>query len=118
MREIRNIALLFILTIPNLFCAEQVSRLIIHAAVGFAGVGIGMFGGDFYGIVVLLCPVEGYGYGLFRLVINGRDLKEMGIAPGKQMGHILEYLLEKVLEAPHINTRENLEKMVADKYLK
>ena len=33
-----------------------------------------MFGGDFYGIVVLLCPVEGYGYGLFRLVINGRDL--------------------------------------------
>ena len=74
MREIRNIALLFILTIPNLFCAEQVSRLIIHAAVGFAGVGIGMFGGDFYGIVVLLCPVEGYGYGLFRLVINGRDI--------------------------------------------
>ena len=53
-----------------------------------------------------------------ELAINGRDLKEMGIAPGKQMGHILEYLLEKVLEAPHINTRENLEKMVADKYLK
>ena len=42
----------------------------------------------------------------------------MGIAPGKQMGDILEYLLEKVLEAPYINTRENLEKMVADKYLK
>lgn len=45
-----------------------------------------------------------------ELAINGRDLKEMGIAPGKQMGHILEYLLEKVLEAPHINTRETLEK--------
>ena len=53
-----------------------------------------------------------------ELAINGRDLKEMGIAPGKQMGDILEYLLEKVLEAPYINTRENLEKMVADKYLK
>ena len=71
MREIRNIALLFILTIPNSFCAEQVSPH--HAAAGFAGVGIGMFGGDFYGIVVLLV-LEGYGYGLFRLVINGRDL--------------------------------------------
>ena len=70
MREIRNIALLFILTIPNLFCAEQVSRLIIHAAVGFAGVGIGVFGGDLYSIVVLLCTVEGYGHRLFCFVID------------------------------------------------
>jgi tRNA nucleotidyltransferase (CCA-adding enzyme) len=51
---------------------------------------------------------------LKELALNGNDLKELGIAPGKQMGEILNRLLAQVLENPEMNTREILEKKVQE----
>ena len=42
------------------------------------------------------------------LAVNGYDLIKIGIQPGVQMGQILNYLLEKVLTKPELNTKENL----------
>lgn len=42
------------------------------------------------------------------LKINGNDLIELGIKPGKEIGKILNNLLQKVLENPELNTKENL----------
>ena len=42
------------------------------------------------------------------LAINGKDLIEMGAAPGKELGACLQRLLEEVLEAPEKNTKEYL----------
>ncbi|MCT4605955.1 MAG: HD domain-containing protein [Marinisporobacter sp.] len=42
------------------------------------------------------------------LVINGRDLMDLGIASGKEMGKILNSLLDKVLDDPQLNTKERL----------
>jgi tRNA nucleotidyltransferase (CCA-adding enzyme) len=46
------------------------------------------------------------------LEINGKDLIELGMKPGKELGEILQYLLEQVLEKPEWNTREQLLKLV------
>lgn len=44
-----------------------------------------------------------------QLAINGNDLiKELSIKPGKKLGNILNYLLDKVLDDPTLNTRETL----------
>lgn len=45
---------------------------------------------------------------LKHLAVTGQDLIAAGIRPGKQMGDILSRLLDKVLEEPRSNTRENL----------
>lgn len=45
---------------------------------------------------------------LKELAINGKDLIEAGMKPGKQLGEILEQLLELVLDEPECNTREIL----------
>ena len=42
------------------------------------------------------------------LAINGNDLKELGLSEGKQIGQILKQLLDRVIENPDINYRENL----------
>lgn len=42
------------------------------------------------------------------LVVNGRDLMDLGIEPGPKMGEILRELLELVLERPEQNNREAL----------
>ena len=43
------------------------------------------------------------------LKINGNDLiKELGMKPGKEIGEILKYLLNKTLEDPKLNKRETL----------
>jgi tRNA nucleotidyltransferase (CCA-adding enzyme) len=43
------------------------------------------------------------------LAIGGRDLMtELGIAPGKQLGELIEALMNRVLEQPELNTREAL----------
>jgi putative nucleotidyltransferase with HDIG domain len=42
------------------------------------------------------------------LEISGNDLKEAGVRPGKEMGIILNELLETVIEDPELNTREKL----------
>lgn len=49
------------------------------------------------------------------LVINGDDLmKGMGVQPGKEIGEILNYLLEKVLDDPSLNKREDLLKLAKE----
>ena len=45
---------------------------------------------------------------LRELAITGSDLIAAGIAPGKEIGEILQQLLEQVLENPELNTREQL----------
>lgn len=50
---------------------------------------------------------------LKELNINGNDLREVGIAPGKQMGEILHFLLERVIEEPEYNEKEKLLELVA-----
>jgi tRNA nucleotidyltransferase (CCA-adding enzyme) len=42
------------------------------------------------------------------LAVNGRDLIELGMTPGKQLGDVLDRLFELVLEQPELNTREKL----------
>ena len=45
---------------------------------------------------------------LKMLHINGRDLIELGITQGKQIGYVLNELLLKVLEHPEYNQKETL----------
>jgi tRNA nucleotidyltransferase (CCA-adding enzyme) len=45
------------------------------------------------------------------LAINGSDLMSLGVKPGKFIGEVLSYLLEKVLEAPELNNKELLKDM-------
>ena len=42
------------------------------------------------------------------LAVNGRDLIELGITPGKTIGNILERMLMDVLDEPEHNTKEYL----------
>lgn len=42
------------------------------------------------------------------LKVNGSDLIKLGIKPGKEIGQILEKLLEEVIERPTMNTKEAL----------
>lgn len=52
---------------------------------------------------------------LKKLAVSGRDLIAAGIAPGPQMGDILEAMLEEVMEDPAKNTKEALLAMLPDK---
>lgn len=45
---------------------------------------------------------------LKTLAVTGKDLISAGIAPGKEIGEILQYFLELVLEEPENNTKEIL----------
>ncbi|MBO5177437.1 MAG: CCA tRNA nucleotidyltransferase [Lachnospiraceae bacterium] len=45
---------------------------------------------------------------LKQLAVNGKDLIESGAKPGKQLGEVLEQLLQMVLDAPELNRRESL----------
>ena len=45
---------------------------------------------------------------LKSLAVTGRDLITEGIAPGREIGEILQYLLEIVLEDPEQNQKEKL----------
>ena len=47
-----------------------------------------------------------------ELALNGKDLQEMGIKAGPKMGQILNSLMEKVLENPEINNKDELKKLV------
>ncbi len=47
---------------------------------------------------------------LKTLAVNGKDLIRAGIAPGPEMGAILERMLQDVIEEPSHNTREYLMK--------
>ena len=45
---------------------------------------------------------------LKQLAVNGKDLIELGIQPGKQIGEVLERLLEQVLDNPVLNEKSVL----------
>ena len=45
---------------------------------------------------------------LKTLAVTGRDLIDTGMKPGKELGEMLQQLLELVLENPEQNTREQL----------
>ena len=45
---------------------------------------------------------------LKSLAVNGSDLMEAGFQKGKQLGEILAFLLEQVLEEPSLNEKERL----------
>ena len=49
------------------------------------------------------------------LMINGKDLMDMGVPQGKEIGEILSWLLDQVLEQPVLNERETLTAMVKEK---
>ncbi len=49
---------------------------------------------------------------LRELAMDGRGLMELGIKPGKEMGRILNLLLERVLEQPELNEHETLVQLV------
>jgi tRNA nucleotidyltransferase (CCA-adding enzyme) len=51
------------------------------------------------------------------LNINGHDLMEIGIPQGKQIGNILNYLLEEVLANPDLNNKDTLLQMAKNTYL-
>ena len=55
---------------------------------------------------------EGNALTLKDLAIGGADLKTLGIQPGPEMGRILNDLLDKVLEDPTLNTKEQLIQVV------
>lgn len=50
------------------------------------------------------------------LAVNGRDLMALGMKPGPQLGQVLERLFEQVLDAPELNTKEQLLSL-AEKYI-
>ena len=49
------------------------------------------------------------------LAVNGRDLIEIGIPPGKQVGAVLDFLMESVLEERAENSREELLRLAREK---
>lgn len=51
------------------------------------------------------------------MMLNGKDLIELGFQPGKAMGQVLGELLEAVLINPDLNTRERLKTLAAEKIL-
>ena len=46
--------------------------------------------------------------GLKNLKISGKDLKELGIQAGRQLGMILQELLDEVLDNPQLNNADYL----------
>ncbi len=52
-----------------------------------------------------------------QLAINGQDVIKLGYPQGKIIGEILDYLFEKVLEEPEKNNKEDLIKIIKEKFL-
>ncbi len=52
-----------------------------------------------------------------ELDIKGQDIMQLGIPAGPKVGETLNYLLEKVMDEPELNTREELTKL-AEEYIK
>lgn len=45
---------------------------------------------------------------LKELAVNGRDLINLGVKPGKELGEILQWMLEQVIEEPELNEKDKL----------
>ncbi|AWI06217.1 CCA tRNA nucleotidyltransferase [Clostridium drakei] len=52
-----------------------------------------------------------------ELNINGSDLINLGIKQGKQIGEILQALLDRVLQNPELNNKEKLSNIVCNEYI-
>lgn len=50
-----------------------------------------------------------------HLNIDGNDIIALGYKPGKEIGKILDYLLERVLEHPEYNKKEKLIRMIKER---
>lgn len=50
------------------------------------------------------------------LALGGHDIMNMGFAPGPVIGVIQKFLLEKVLEVPELNTKEDLKQLILDNH--
>ncbi|MCD6124280.1 HD domain-containing protein [bacterium] len=51
------------------------------------------------------------------LAVDGHDvMRILGIPPGKKVGEVLNFLLEKVLEDPNLNEKEKLEKLIIENF--
>jgi hypothetical protein len=50
------------------------------------------------------------------LEVHGDDLASIGIPRSREMGAMLEYLLEAVLDDPTLNTKESLINLARNKY--
>lgn len=56
-------------------------------------------------------------FGIKDLAINGDDIMRLlNIPSGKQVGDILKYLLDKVLEYPNLNNNESLKEITKEHY--
>ncbi len=53
--------------------------------------------------------VENECFKLSDMKINGNDLIKIGFKPGKEMGAVIKYLFDSVVENPSINSKEQLE---------
>jgi len=54
-----------------------------------------------------------------ELEINGKELMdEFSLKPGEKVGHILKFLLDKILENPELNNKEMLLDIVYNEYIK
>jgi len=54
-----------------------------------------------------------------QLAVNGKDLiKQYSIIQGEEIGNMLKFLLNKVLENPELNTKEELFAIIYEKYIK
>ena len=49
------------------------------------------------------------------MAVNGRDLIEAGFRPGKELGEILQGLLEDVIREPELNGKERLLALAKEK---
>ena len=49
------------------------------------------------------------------LAIGGKELMELGMKPGRDMGQMLHYLLDKVLDNPSLNEKDTLIELVKSK---
>ena len=55
---------------------------------------------------------------LKTLAVTGSDLISIGMKPGRELGEVLQWLLEQVLENPEYNRKEWLLSRVEEKYLR
>jgi len=54
-----------------------------------------------------------------ELAVNGGDImKEFSLSPGEEIGNMLKFLLDKVLENPQLNNKEELLAIIYDEYIK
>jgi tRNA nucleotidyltransferase (CCA-adding enzyme) len=74
----------------------------------------------YYGLVAIAESVieKGECFKLEDLAINGSDLMDIGVAKGKDIGNMLNYLLELVIDGKLQNKREDLIQVAHKEYIK